>query len=42
MSAFKKALPVWLKNRRKDVNLQVGFRCDFVAEKNKKEGFRQI
>lgn len=35
-----KALPVWLKNRRREVNLQVGFRCDFVASRSKKYTLR--
>ena len=40
MSAFIKAIPVWLKNRRHDANLQVGFRCDFLAPKNQKYTLR--
>ena len=40
MSTFIKAQPIWLKNRRKECNLQLGFRCDIVAEKNKKYTLR--
>ena len=40
MSAFIKAQPVWLKNCRKECNLQVGFRCDFIADANKRYTLR--
>ena len=32
---FILAMPVWLKNKRNTKNLQVGFRCDFVADDTK-------
>ena len=32
---FEKAKPIWLKNKRTTKNLQVGFRCDFEADKGK-------
>ena len=40
MSAFIKAQPIWPRNRRKEPNLQMGFRCDFVADQNKKYTLR--
>ena len=33
---FDFAMPLWLKNKRNTKNLQVGFRCDFVADDTKK------
>lgn len=32
---FEKAKSIWLKNKRTTKNLQVGFRCDFEADKSK-------
>lgn len=36
MHKFINAKPTWLKNKRETVNLQVGFRCDFDADCDKK------
>ena len=33
---FKKAEPIWIRNRRKTINYQAGFRCDFCAEEGAK------
>ena len=30
-TGFVSALPIWQKNRRRERNLQMGFRCDFTA-----------
>lgn len=40
MSKFMTAEPVWPKNRRRECNLQMGFRCDFTAESGKKHILR--
>lgn len=35
MSIFKKAVPIWIKNKRTTPNLQAGFQCEFNASGSK-------